>query len=58
VYGQGVNEHPTDTAIKHGIVDLEDEDVAVNLELSQPQNVDSEKSGTPTLGWVLVQIQI
>jgi len=34
----------------HGIVDLEDEDVAVNLELSQPQNVDSEKSGTPTLG--------
>jgi len=50
VYGQGVNEHPTGTAIKHGIVDLEDEDVAVNLELSQPQNVDSEKSGTPTLG--------
>jgi hypothetical protein len=50
VYGQGVNEHPTDTAVKHRIVNLEDEDVAVNLELSQPQNVESEKSGTPSLG--------
>ncbi|RLM60670.1 MADS-box transcription factor 23-like [Panicum miliaceum] len=53
VYGQGVNEHPTDTAVKHRIVNLEDEDVAVNLELSQPQNVESEKSGTPSLGFQL-----
>jgi MADS-box transcription factor len=53
VYGQGVNEHPTDTAVKNRIVSLEDEDVAVILELSQPQNVESEKSGTPSLGFQL-----
>ncbi|RLN04621.1 MADS-box transcription factor 23-like [Panicum miliaceum] len=50
VSGQGVNEHLTDTATKHRIVNLEDEDVSVNLELSQRQNVESEKSGTPSLG--------
>lgn len=50
VYGQGLNEHPTDTAIKYSIVNKDDESVPVNLELSLPQNVESEKSGTPSLG--------
>ncbi|CAL5006090.1 unnamed protein product [Urochloa decumbens] len=50
VHGQGVNEHPKDTAIKYSILNVDDENVPVNLELSQPQNVESEKSGTPSLG--------
>lgn len=50
VYGKGVNEHPTDTAIKYSIVNVDDEHVPVNLELSQPHNLESEKSGTPSLG--------
>jgi hypothetical protein len=50
VYGQSVNENPTGTAIRYSILNKEDENVHVNLELSQLQNVEQEKSGTPTLG--------
>jgi hypothetical protein len=40
VYGQSVNENPTGTTIRYSILNKEDENVHVNLELSQPQNVE------------------
>ncbi|KAJ1268546.1 hypothetical protein BS78_07G143100 [Paspalum vaginatum] len=49
VYGQGVNEHPAST-VRHRILNVEDEDVLVNLELSQPQSVQRDKSETPSMG--------
>ncbi|XP_062195280.1 MADS-box transcription factor 27-like [Phragmites australis] len=50
VYGPRVNEHPTGTTIRYSILTTENENVPVNLGLSQPHNVEKEKSGTPTLG--------
>ncbi|KAL6596083.1 hypothetical protein ACP70R_047447 [Stipagrostis hirtigluma subsp. patula] len=50
VYGQEVHEHSTGTTIRYSILNTENENVPVNLELSQPQNVEMKKSGTPSLG--------
>ncbi|PWZ54936.1 MADS-box transcription factor 27 [Zea mays] len=45
-YGQGVNEHPTSTTVRHSILNTENEDVRINLELS----VQGDKSETPSIG--------
>jgi MADS-box transcription factor len=50
VYGQSVNENPTGTTVRYSILNTEDENVQVNLELSQPQNMEREQSGMPSLG--------
>ncbi|GJN16155.1 hypothetical protein PR202_gb03113 [Eleusine coracana subsp. coracana] len=50
VYGQSVNENPTGTTVRYSILNPENENVQVNLELSQPQHVEREESGTPRLG--------
>ncbi|TVU05768.1 hypothetical protein EJB05_48951, partial [Eragrostis curvula] len=50
VYGQTVNENPTGTTVRYRILNKANENVQVNLELSQPQNVEREDSGTPSLG--------
>ncbi|CAO2191538.1 unnamed protein product [Urochloa humidicola] len=49
VCGHGVNEHPASSAVRHSM-DTENEDVCVNLELSQPQSVPRDKSETPSTG--------
>ncbi|KAJ1268540.1 hypothetical protein BS78_07G142900 [Paspalum vaginatum] len=49
VNGQGINEPPTDTT-RYNILNKEDGNVPVNLELRQPQNVEPENLGIPTLG--------
>ncbi|CAL5012634.1 unnamed protein product [Urochloa decumbens] len=49
VYGHGVNEHPASGTARHSM-DTENEDVRVNLELSQPQSVQRDKSETPSTG--------
>ncbi|KAL6838301.1 hypothetical protein ACP4OV_031900 [Aristida adscensionis] len=50
VHGPRVNEHLTGTTTRYSIMARENENVPVNLELSQPNNVEKEMSGTPTLG--------
>ena len=50
VYGHGVNEHPASSTVRNGILNTENEDVLVNLELSQPQSVQRDKSETPSTG--------
>ena len=50
VYGHGVNEHPARSTVRHGILNTENEDVLVNLELSQPRSVQRDKSETPSTG--------
>ncbi|CAL5001975.1 unnamed protein product [Urochloa decumbens] len=49
VYGHGVNDHPASSTVRHSM-DTENEDVRVNLELSQPQSVQRDKSETPSTG--------
>ncbi|KAG0523702.1 hypothetical protein BDA96_07G145500 [Sorghum bicolor] len=46
VYGQGVNEHPTSTTVRHSILNTENEDVPINLELSMQR----DRSETPSIG--------
>ncbi|XP_062192128.1 MADS-box transcription factor 23-like isoform X2 [Phragmites australis] len=48
VYGL-VNEDLTGTTIRYSILNTENENVPGNLGLSQPQNVEREESGTPSL---------
>ncbi|RCV31189.1 hypothetical protein SETIT_6G156800v2 [Setaria italica] len=50
VYGHGVDEHPSSSTVRHSIQITENEDVHVNLELSQPQSVQRDKSETPSTG--------
>jgi MADS-box transcription factor len=50
VYGHEVNEHPASSTVRHGMLNTENEDVLVNLELSQPQSVQRDKSETPSTG--------
>jgi hypothetical protein len=50
VYGHEVNEHPESSTVRHGMLNTENEDVLVNLELSQPQSVQRDKSETPSTG--------
>ena len=50
VYGHGVNEHPASSTVRNGILNTENEDVLVNLELSQPRSVQRDKSETPSTG--------
>ncbi|KAG2584074.1 MADS-box transcription factor 23-like [Panicum virgatum] len=51
VYGHGVNEHPASSTVRNGILNTEnEEDVLVNLELSQPRSVQRDKSETPSTG--------
>jgi hypothetical protein len=50
VYGDGVNGHPASSTVRHGIQITENEDVCVNLELSQPQSAQRDKSETPSTG--------
>ncbi|OEL24287.1 MADS-box transcription factor 27 [Dichanthelium oligosanthes] len=56
VYEQGANEHPASSTVKHSSLDTENEDVLVNLELSQPRSVQRDKSETPSIGETFVQI--
>ncbi|CAL5006087.1 unnamed protein product [Urochloa decumbens] len=49
VYGHGINDHPASGTARHSM-DTENEDVRVNLELSQPQSAQRDKSETPSTG--------
>ncbi|KAL6838299.1 hypothetical protein ACP4OV_031898 [Aristida adscensionis] len=49
VHGSRGTEQTTGVRVQDSIMTTENENVPVNLELSQPNNVEKEKSGTPTL---------